>query len=56
MENEVGFGMDKKFGCVRVQTLRSTPCTVRYPRVLLVVLDALLDGAHGDACLVLFGD
>lgn len=28
MENETGYGMEKKFGCVKVGTLRSTPCTV----------------------------
>jgi len=28
MENETWSGMEKKFGCVKVMTLRSIPCTV----------------------------
>jgi hypothetical protein len=28
MENEIGFGMEKKFGVVKIGTLRSTACTV----------------------------
>lgn len=28
MENETGYGLEKKFGCVKVMTLRSVPCTV----------------------------
>jgi len=30
MDNETGFGLEKKFGCVKIATLRSTPCTMQY--------------------------
>lgn len=30
MDNETGYGMEKKFGCVKVMTLRSVPCTVSF--------------------------
>jgi len=28
MDNETGFGLEKKFGCVKLATLRSIPCTM----------------------------
>lgn len=28
MDNETGYGLEKKFGCVKIGTLRDTSCTV----------------------------
>lgn len=37
MDNETGYGLEKKFGCVKVSTLRSSPCTIHF----LTVTDKL---------------
>lgn len=28
MENEIGYGQEKKYGAVKITKLRNTPCTV----------------------------
>ena len=30
MENEIGYGQEKKYGAVKITKLRNTPCTVSH--------------------------
>ena len=54
MENEMGFGMDKKFGCVRIHTLRNSPCTVSCANFYVDAAE-LLDTNRPRPGSVLFG-
>jgi hypothetical protein len=56
MDNETGFGLEKKFGCVKIATLRSTPCTVSNFANLYLALDAILNAPRLEALWLRAGD
>jgi hypothetical protein len=41
IDNETGFGLEKKFGCVKISTFKTTPCTVSFWRIFLSSVDEL---------------
>jgi hypothetical protein len=41
MENETGYGLEKKFGAVKIATLRSIPCTVSLSKDTFTFIDEL---------------
>lgn len=43
MENETGYGLEKKFGAVRIATLRSIPCTVSLSKDTFTFIDELFN-------------